>query len=111
MTVGERIRNRRKELKLSQEELGKRLGVTKSAVSRVEKGKEAITTDRLGRYADALETSCYDLLGWNEPDTPFEVTKDKRKLKELAELSRGLNDEQLDNVIHYVKFLRKENGG
>ena len=45
MTVGERIRLRRKELKLTQDELGQRLGLKKSAVCRLEREENNITTD------------------------------------------------------------------
>ncbi len=39
MTQGERIRYLRKELKLSQEEFGKKIGKGKVAISRIESGK------------------------------------------------------------------------
>lgn len=55
MTIGERIRQRRTELKLSQEALARLVGVTRSAVSQMESGK---TKDprphHLVRYARAL---------------------------------------------------------
>ena len=37
MTTGERIRNLRKELKLTQEDVGKALGIQKAAVNKYEK--------------------------------------------------------------------------
>lgn len=64
MTVGERIRERRKSLELTQEELGKRLGWGKSAVCRVEKEGNNITTDRITKIADALSCSPGFLMGW-----------------------------------------------
>ncbi len=64
MTVGERIRQRRIELGLTQEELGKRLGYGKSAVCRVEKEGNNITTDRISKFAKALECSPSYLMGW-----------------------------------------------
>ena len=43
MTQGERIKTLRKELKLSQEEFGIKLGVTKAAISRCENGVTGLT--------------------------------------------------------------------
>lgn len=43
MTSGERVKTVRKELGLSMEKFGERLGVTKSAISRVENNKSTLT--------------------------------------------------------------------
>lgn len=43
MNINERIRNLRKSLKLSQEEFGNRLGVTKASISRLESGINNVT--------------------------------------------------------------------
>lgn len=65
MTIGQRIRERRKELGLSQEELGKRLGgITRAAVCDTEKDKKDMTLDRVRRYAEALHCSPGYLAGW-----------------------------------------------
>lgn len=47
MTISERIRNLRKSLKLSQEEFGARLGVTKASISRIESGINNVTEQML----------------------------------------------------------------
>jgi len=65
MTVGQRIRDRRKELGMSQEELGKQLGgISRAAVCNVEKDKEDMTLDRVRKYAEALHCSPGYLVGW-----------------------------------------------
>lgn len=64
MTVGERVRERRKSLGLTQEELGKKLGWGKSAVCRVEKEGNNITTDRITKISEALSCSPGFLMGW-----------------------------------------------
>lgn len=70
MTIGERIKQRRLELGLSQEELAKRLGnKSRASVCTVEKDREDLTTDRIRKYAEALETTPSFLMGWeDEPD-------------------------------------------
>lgn len=65
MTIGERIKQRRNELRLTQEELAKRLGnKSRASVCTVEKDKEDLTTDRIVKYAKALECSPAYLMGW-----------------------------------------------
>lgn len=63
-TIGGRIRTRRKEIGMTQEELAHILGFdNKSAISSIEVGRTDISIDNLLTCADALETTLYYLLG------------------------------------------------
>ena len=65
--LGERIKNRRMELDMSQEELAHRLGLkSKSTVCKVEKGDDNLTTGTVRKYADALDTTPSYLMGWED---------------------------------------------
>lgn len=65
--LGLRIKLRRIELGLTQEELAARLGnKSRASVCTVENGKEDLTTTRIQQYADALECSPSYLMGWTE---------------------------------------------
>lgn len=67
MTIGERIKQRRIELGLTQTELAHRLGnKSRTSVCTVETNKEDLTTDRIRKYAEALETTPAYLMGWEE---------------------------------------------
>lgn len=70
MTVGERIKQRRIELGLTQTELAQRMGYTsKSAISKVEKDKsDNITTDRVQKFAKVLGVTSSYLMGWEDND-------------------------------------------
>ncbi len=57
------IKNRRKELKISQEELGKVMGVSKFAVSKYENGDRPFPRDRLPEIADLLDIDYFYLSG------------------------------------------------
>lgn len=72
MDIGERIRERRKALGLTQLELAQRLGLTsKAAISTVENNKEDMTTERIRKYAAALDTTPQYLMGWvDRPERP-----------------------------------------
>lgn len=70
MTIGDRIRERRKELGLSQLDLALRLGnKSRASVCTVEKNKEDLTTDRIRKYAEALETTPAYLMGWEDTES------------------------------------------
>jgi transcriptional regulator with XRE-family HTH domain len=60
--IGVRIRDRRKELKLTQESLAKRLGVEKAAVSHWEKGRSLPVGSRWAQLAKELRTNSHYLL-------------------------------------------------
>ena len=71
LTVGERIKNRRIELGLSQEELAKKAKYTgKPAISKFENAGNDITMKQVYRLATALETTAAYLMGWETPDVP-----------------------------------------
>lgn len=68
-TIGSRIRNRREELGLSQDELGKRLGYkSRSSINKIELDQRNLTQSKIKAIADALETTPAYVMGWNEPD-------------------------------------------
>lgn len=64
--VGNKIRERRIELGLSQNDLAKLMGYrSKVSISNVELGKEDISTDRVQKFADVLECTPAYLMGWD----------------------------------------------
>ena len=67
MGIGQRIKERRKALKMSAEELGKRLGKDRSTIYRYEKGDiENLPLDILEPIAQALNTTPQYLMGWEQ---------------------------------------------
>jgi len=70
--VGERIKNRRKVLDLSQDELAELASLNRVTVAKYESGKVEPGAQALSRIADALETSVDALLGRTAPDEPDE---------------------------------------
>lgn len=77
-TIGSRIRNRREELGLSQNELGKRLGYkSRSSINKIELDQRNLTQSKIKAIAEALETTPAYIMGWDEPDQKL----DKENLK------------------------------
>lgn len=67
MSVGKRIKERRKELNISADQLAKRLGKDRSTVFRYENGDiEKLPIDILEPIAAALKTTPQVLMGWED---------------------------------------------
>lgn len=61
------IRNRRKELGMSQEELARKVGYTsRSTIARIENGEIDLSRSKILAFADALNTTPSELMGWSE---------------------------------------------
>jgi len=71
MLRGQRIRNRREQVGLSQEALGRRIGKDGQYVSKLERGiRTNITTDTLEHLAEALVCSADYMLGLADDPRP-----------------------------------------
>ena len=69
LEIGDRIRIRREELKMSQDELAKRLGYkSRSSINKIELGHYNLTQSKIKAIADALETTPSYIMGWDELD-------------------------------------------
>ena len=88
MTVGKRIKQRRKELKISADELAQILGKDRSTIFRYEKGDiEKLPIDILEPIAVALRTTPQYLMGWEETKKKNDILTDiVLKLDEDMEL-------------------------
>lgn len=66
MSIGDRIKQRRLELGLTLEDIGKALGVNRSTVKRYEDGKtQRIPQNTVEKLAEILQTSPEYLMGWD----------------------------------------------
>ena len=70
-TIGSRIRSRREELGLSQEELGNKLGYkSRSSINKIELDQRNLTQSKIKAIADALNTTPAYIMGWESEDQP-----------------------------------------
>lgn len=83
--MGSRIKMRRDELRLSQDDLAEISGITKSYISNIENGKQNVTVEVLRVLSEHLKTSIAALIS-NDEDmlSPHNVTpEDGRRVVEL----------------------------
>jgi transcriptional regulator with XRE-family HTH domain len=120
MTIGQRIRARRKEIGMSADALGKKLGKDRSTVFRYEKGDiEKVPIDILEPIAEALNTTPAYLMGWEEEiesapkemaERHFEMIIDE-DLNEIFDDFKSLDTAQkkiVKDLIHSLAATKKE---
>ena len=67
--LGERIRKRRQEMKLSQESFAEKAGISVNTVSRIEGGQTAMSVEIFRKMIEILEIDANILLGKEAGDT------------------------------------------
>lgn len=76
LEIYKRIRARREELGISQEELAKRLGYkSRSSINKIEKGENDIPQSKIVAFAQALQTTPERLMGWEQPTESSDIPK------------------------------------
>lgn len=109
MNVGERIKQRRKDLKMSADELATSVGVSRSTIFRYEKGDiEKVGPDVLKKIADKLNVSPADLMGWD--DTPVQELKIPTSplVQKITEKVVKLSTPRKQKVLNYANEQLKE---
>jgi transcriptional regulator with XRE-family HTH domain len=113
MTVGERIRLRRKELNISAEAIADAINCSPATIYRYENGGiEKVPSDVLCDIAEFLHTSAPWFMGWSDnPDLPA-ITEEEREIKKEAVealknqyLIDKLNKLTPENRIRFDAFL------
>lgn len=107
MNIGDRIKKRREELGLSQEDLALRMGYkSRSAITKIEKGQRDINQSKIVEYAKALETTPAYLMNWDKTDETSNIEilpKSEIRMIPLFEtVSAGFGAYASDEIIDYV---------
>lgn len=102
MTTGDRIKQRRLDLKMSQEELGSLVGVKKAAIHKYENNVVVnLKRSMIAKLANALNTTPAYLMGWDAEPTTLDLTNDEKYLivmyRGAEEQARGFALEMLEN--------------
>ena len=97
--IGKGIAEKRKQAGLSQEELAKRLGLTRQAISRWESGAALPTVDNLVELARVLEVSVDELL---------QLTREEKRAAEIEIKYEGYIKRQLREADRFTKLESKK---
>lgn len=107
--IGDKIRNRRIELGMTQEELAKKLGYkSRASINKIELGQTDITQSRIVDFARVLDTTPAYLMGWeDEPDQPRSPI-DTYDDEILADLQRLHDDKDLRMLLSATRKLSRQ---
>lgn len=107
---GKRIKEIRKERRMSQSDLADKVGVGTSQISMIEAGKRTTSVERLMDIANALNVDIVELY---DDDSKEKVTfsdgKEGWALFNEEMKERGYTPEELKKWIEIVENLRKDN--
>lgn len=128
MTIGERIKLRREELGMSQEDLAHKLGYkNRSSINKIELDKQNLRQSKIKAIADALETTPAFIMGWSTEETArteadkkaAEATESINRIiknipyteeeLEMVSTFRSLDDEAKRQLILMMAFLKDQN--
>lgn len=127
MTIGERIKTRRKEVGLSAEQVAAELNISAATVYRYEKGDiEKLPGKVLEPLAAVLRTTPAYLMGWDTPaasDTPegyvngdpelteyLDELKNRTEMRMLFSLAKNASKEEVERAVAIIEVLRAEEG-
>ena len=105
-TIGDRIRERRLELGLTQTDLAIRMGYkTKSTICEVERPGSNITSERLMKFAEALNTTPFYLLGLKEDEYDI-ISAEENTIIELYRKSDQQTKEMVKRILAYKEGIK-----
>ncbi len=97
----ENIKNRRKELGMTQTELAHRLGYSdRSAVAHIEKGDIDLPQSKIVAFAEALSTTPGELLGEVESDISPKLELILSKLERLTPAQLAIVENLIDEFLN-----------
>lgn len=89
LEIGERIKIQREKLKMSQDELAKRIGYkSRSSINKIELGHYNLTQSKIKAIADALETTPSYIMGWDELDEQVDLEKLRQDIQKEGEAEK-----------------------
>lgn len=118
MDIGQLIHDRRIQLKLTLEEVGNIVGVSKSTVKKWESGDISnMRRDKIALLAKALKINPVDLIVENDASSPIdpeetelqeylEELKNRPEMKMLFKTLKGTSKEDVEKTVKIIEALK-----
>lgn len=114
MSIGQRIKSRREELGMSQEDLAHKIGYkSKSSINKIELDIQQLRQSKIKQIADALETTTDYIMGWSEkkndePKEKYDITDLIKNqygsdVYELVQLYSKLNEAGKNKIMEELR--------
>lgn len=110
MKIGDRIKYRREQLEMSQDELARRLGYkSRSSINKIENDASGLPQTKIAAIANALQTTPAYIMGWEEMQKKNDALTDivvrlrtDGKFSSAVERLSQLDEVQLASVMQVV---------
>lgn len=110
MTLGDRIRLRREELRISQEELATRLGYkSRSTIAKIESGENDLTQSKIVAFAEALNTTARWLLDYDDSDPKLPPGAHRPQFKKVPMLGYAAAGQPLEDLNQDTPYYDVDN--
>jgi len=103
--VGRKIREERKRLKLTQEELAEKADITANFLGHIERGTKRPTLDTLKKIADVLEIPMGVLFATEET---YKLPSEDLFIKRFMSLVRDRKGEEKELILKIAKMILKK---
>lgn len=117
--IGKRIKQKREELKITQEELAVKLGYkSKTTIAKIENGTNDIVQSKVVEFAKALNTTVAYLMGWDDNKeqedietvaSALDLVYNDKNIQLITEKSSKLqNEASIKRLLRYIDLLIEE---
>nr|DAX70589.1 MAG TPA: helix-turn-helix domain protein [Caudoviricetes sp.] len=116
MTLYDNIKTLRENLKMSQDELARKVGYKdRTSIAKIESGKIDLAQSKIFAFAEALNTTPEDLMGlqyYNDPEVAEYANKlkDNPDMRLLFDAAEDMSKDDIDFVINTIEMLKKREG-
>jgi len=107
-TVGNKIREERRRLKLTQEELAEKADISANFLGHIERGTKRATLNTLKRIADVLQIPIGTLFA---TERTYRLPREDLFIKRFMSLVRDRKGEEKELVLKIAKMILKKPSG
>ncbi len=103
MTIGERIKLKREELGMSQEELAEKIGYkSRSSVNKIELDRQQLTQKKIKAFADALGVTANYILGIEDKTKKTRIQR--VRIPVFSRVAAGIPIDAIDDVVDWEEI-------
>lgn len=118
--LGDRIKNLRINNKMTLEEVGEKIGVSKQTLYKYENNIITnIPSDKIEGLAKIFNISPAVIMGWDKDDEQYyqdkeaaeyaEMLRTRPEMRLLFSASRGISKEEMQEAVNYIEYIKSRN--
>lgn len=103
-TIGERLKEAREYLNLSQNEISQVVGISRSAISLIESNQRKVDAIELAKFSEIYQ----------QPESYFtgtDAVQEPKAIKHLARTASGLSEADQNELLQFARFLESRSTG